>query len=150
MIIALKKITCLSACLNGVSRNDQRLPPWKRSWSYDVSKSICTSFPRNWFPNKPSDKGFDDSGIVTSGKVLSLIGQMHTSAQVHKHKNKCAKTNHVHKCKIKCIQAQEQMRTTHTSAQYTQEQMYTSATKVPCGFPQLTQTYQSWSALPLL
>ena len=40
---------------------------------------------------------------------------MHTSAQVHKHKNKCAKTNHVHKCKIKCIQAQEKMRTTYTS-----------------------------------
>ena len=32
------------------------------------------------------------------------------------------------------------MRTTYTSAQYTQEQMYTSAAKVLCGFPQLTQT----------
>ena len=49
-------------------------------------------------------KGFDDSGNVTSGKVLSLVGQMHTNAQCTIHTN---------------TQAQEEMR---KSAQFLQVQ----------------------------
>ena len=135
-------------------------------------------------------KGFDDSGNVTSGKVLSLVGQMHTNAQctihtntqaqeemrksaqflqvqdknVYERKNKCTqctmytytsvqyKRTRTKRKNAPCSQELDKMytgartnaqnvhkRTMHTRTQ-TQDQMYTSATKVPCGFPQLTQT----------
>ena len=152
------------------------------------------------FQTNLQTKGFDDSGNVTSGKVLSLVGQMHTNAQctihtntqaqeemrksaqflqvqdknVYERKNKCTqctmytytsvqyKSTRTKRKNAPCSQELDKMytgartnaqnvhkRTMHTRTQ-TQDQMYTSATKVPCGFPQLTQTYQSWSALPLL
>ena len=136
-----------------ISRNDRRPYPWHicLDWMFQnlsAHPSLEIDFQTNF-----QTKGFDDSGNVTSGKVLSLVGQMHTStstqAQEQMRKN------------APCSQVQDKMytnarinahnvhkRTIHKSTQ-AQDQMYTSATKVPCGFPQLTQTYQSWSALPL-